>query len=97
LKDDEDVVICGSVVRRSIPCLRPKVLMLTDKHRLLLLDSSGLRLLREIPLDGSGACVVAKSTTDFELRTTSKRYNCYDVNGVEEWKVKIETAGEKLR
>jgi 3-phosphoinositide dependent protein kinase-1 len=97
LKEDEGVVICGSVVRRRVPCLRPKVLMLTDRPRLLLLNSAGLRLLKEFPLSGSGAsAVVAKSHSDFELHTPDKRYYCYDCNGMEDWEKKIETARGKL-
>jgi len=97
LHHEEGVVICGSVVRRTMPCLKPKVLMLTDTPRLLLLDSSGLRLMSEIPLAGRDAGhVVAKSISDFELLTPQTRYRCYDVHGAEEWKSKIEAAVETI-
>lgn len=96
LHENENVTICGSVVRRRIPCLRMKVLMLTDTPRLLLLNPKGVRLLAEIPLAGKeGSTVVAKSHSDFELHTAWKRYCCYDVNGVEEWERKIEAARER--
>jgi 3-phosphoinositide dependent protein kinase-1 len=91
LQEDEGVVICGSVVRRTFPCLRPKVLMLTDQPRLLLLDSSAVRLLNEIPLEGSN--IVQKSDFDFELHAErKKRYYCYDCNGIQVWLKKIKAA-----
>lgn len=97
LMEEEGVVICGSVVRRSLPCLRPKVLMLTDTPRLLILNSSGVRLLDEIPLAGCHASqVVAQSKSDFELLTSRRRYSCYDVDNREEWEEKIEAAREKV-
>jgi len=97
LHEEEGVVICGSVVRRLLPCLRPKVLMLTDTPRLLLLDSSGLRLVSEIPLIGRDAgYVVAKSMSDFELRTPRDRYLCYELHRAEEWKGKIDAAIENI-
>jgi len=97
---DEGVIICGSVVRRTFSCLRPKVLMLTDKPRLLLLDSSGLRLLRQIELAGTvsedGVVVSSWSPFDFELRTPQRKYTCYDINvGAEEWARKINSACER--
>jgi 3-phosphoinositide dependent protein kinase-1 len=96
LMENENVLICGSVVRRRIPCLRMKVLMLTDTPRLLLLNSSGVRLLTEFPLVGEGASkLVAKSHSDFELSTARRRYCCYDVNAVEEWESKLEAARER--
>lgn len=98
LKEDEGVVLCGSIVRRSIPCLRPKVLLLTDEDRLLLLDSSGVRLLDEIQLTGSDAgTFTPQGTAEFVLNTPRRRYYCHDrLVGVEEWGRKIEIARARV-
>jgi hypothetical protein len=94
LSHDESIIICGSVVRRKIRCMPPKVLMLTDRPRLLLLNASGLKLLREIQLVGRDACkIITTSNFDFELWSPSQRYQCYDcMIGSREWQKNIEAA-----
>lgn len=103
IMEDEGIVMCGSIVQRTVPCFKPKVLMLTNAPRLLLLNPSGCRLLTEIPLTGPNASrVVGKSISDFELimprnrRCFSKNrvYCCCEVEGAEEWRGKIEASRE---
>jgi len=50
LMPNEIVALAGEVVRSRIPCRRPKVLLLTDLPRLLLLDAAGCRILKEVDL-----------------------------------------------
>jgi hypothetical protein len=94
LLDSEAIVICGSVVRRNFPCMRPKVLMLTNHPRLLLLDSSGLRLLQEFQLAGDRPTAIIKMAPyDFEVRSPQRRYQCYDPDiGAAEWENSVEAA-----
>jgi 3-phosphoinositide dependent protein kinase-1 len=99
LLHNEGVVMCGSVVCRFIPCMRPKVLMLTDVPRLLLLDTSGLALLNDIELTGpDSSTAVATSIFDFELRSPKRKYRCFDSYiGAAEWVNKIRAACERLK
>jgi len=98
LLDSEAIVICGSVVRRNFPCMKPKVLMLTDRPRLLLLDSSGLRLVQEFKLTGDRpTAIIKKAPYDFEVRSPQRRYQCYDPDiGAVEWENAVEAAREQL-
>lgn len=95
----EDVKICGSVVRRWLPCLKPKVLMLTDLPRLLLLDAAGLVVCQELDLAvrGREAIVSVTSAVDFVLRVAGRKYYCSDVNaGAGDWAAQISFAQEKV-
>jgi len=97
----EQITLCGSVVRRRLPCLRPKVLMLTDLPRLLVLDASGLRLLHDVHLGSfaegcttkggpNTASIAVKSSVDFVLSVAGKRFWCCDVNlGAQTWATKL--------
>eukprot|EP00931_Biecheleriopsis_adriatica_P103287 TRINITY_DN78142_c0_g1_i1.p1 TRINITY_DN78142_c0_g1~~TRINITY_DN78142_c0_g1_i1.p1 ORF type:complete len:708 (+),score=98.94 TRINITY_DN78142_c0_g1_i1:38-2125(+) len=50
----EDIAICGRVVQRRFPCLRPKVLILTDLPRLLVMDNNARRVLHDLHLPPGG-------------------------------------------
>merc|ERR1712232_519139 len=71
LAPGEDVTICGSVVQRRIRCLRPKVLVLTDAPRLILLDSKGLNLVQT--LDLSSCALQVQSSVAFALKAANSR------------------------
>lgn len=96
----EDIAICGSIVRRRWPCLPPKVLVLTDWPRLLILDATGLRVLQDINL---AACtqrgspmVTVRSPVDFLIKATTKTYWCRDMTlGSDMWESEIHAAMQK--
>lgn len=99
----EGVALCGSVVRRRLPCLRPRVLVLTDLPRLLVLDASGLGLLYDIGLKGPAASrgagaedepsIKVCSPVDFVLSAAGRRFRCSDVHlGSEVWASELRRA-----
>lgn len=51
LRANEVVLMHGPILRRRLPCLRPKVLVLTSRPRLVVLNSSGQSVLRDIRRD----------------------------------------------
>mmetsp|Transcript_21343 Transcript_21343/g.45423 ORF Transcript_21343/g.45423 Transcript_21343/m.45423 type:complete len:590 (-) Transcript_21343:39-1808(-) len=103
---EEDIAICGRVVLRRVPCLRPKVLVLTDLPRILVLDASGLRLQHSINLVGSplgescggdfvaaAISVSVRSATDFVLCAGGRSFRCCDMNlGAAAWMAEIQSA-----
>jgi 3-phosphoinositide dependent protein kinase-1 len=101
IRDGEDVILSGNVVQRCrwFSCfLRPQILMLTDRPRLLLLDPSGRRLLKEIPLASPGTHLkVTQSPFDFQIHTQEKIYKCHDVNILAEaWERHFDAACERV-
>lgn len=106
----EDVCLSGKVVQRFFPCLRPRMLVLTNLPRLLLLDSKGRRLVKDVDLLGSASSRVSsmstcladpalnqKSRTEFELRLGGQRLRCRDHDlGAETWLDEIAAARQRL-
>jgi len=107
LMNGEDVRIGGLVVQRFIPCLRPRLLVLTDLPRLLVLDSRGRKVLRDVDLADSGGttrqesmteslndkALNQKSHTDFEISLGRCRLRCRDTDlGAETWLDELSSA-----
>eukprot|EP00927_Polykrikos_kofoidii_P005460 TRINITY_DN12163_c0_g1_i1.p1 TRINITY_DN12163_c0_g1~~TRINITY_DN12163_c0_g1_i1.p1 ORF type:complete len:554 (+),score=101.83 TRINITY_DN12163_c0_g1_i1:224-1885(+) len=98
----EEVRICGSVVGRRFPCCKPKVLVLTNFPRLLVLDSKGLKLTQEIDISksiqqASGSVVAVNSSVDFVLDAPKRRYWCSDVMlGADAWATEIAAALQQI-
>lgn len=98
----EEVAICGSVVQRRLPCLKPKVLVLTDLPRLLILDPRGLRVMKEVDLASlscghaaqeDGGLINVKSSVEFMLPLGKRTYRCCDLMlGAEEWAAQLTLA-----
>lgn len=103
---EENVRLWGSVVKRRLPCLRPRVLMLTDLPRLLILDPRGQQVMRDIDLtatvntrsgSSSGPVVAVTSRYEFSLNVLGRRYRCSDTSrGSTEWASEIALAREKV-
>uniref|UniRef100_A0A7S4VTA5 Protein kinase domain-containing protein n=1 Tax=Alexandrium monilatum TaxID=311494 RepID=A0A7S4VTA5_9DINO len=103
----EGVALCGRVVRRRLPCLRPRVLILTDLPRLLVLDGSGVGLLHDIGLKGAASTpfasgsgepsIAVRSSVDFVLSAAGKRFRCCDVDlGAEAWVTALKRAQARM-
>lgn len=98
----EDIVLAGRVVLRRLPCLRPKILLLTDAPRLLVLDSKGIGLVRDIDLACSRGgnpdnLLTVRTAFDFVLSDSAGVLRCFDINfGSKEWSVRISVAQQKL-
>lgn len=106
----EDVCLSGKVVQRFFPCLRPRMLVLTNLPRLLLLDSRGRRLVKDVELLDSSrtTCMTMRqglrdnalsqrSPTEFELRLGGRRLRCRDGDlGAETWLDEIAAARQRL-
>lgn len=100
----EDVQMCGRVVLRRLPCLPPRVLLLTSTPRLLLLDPSGTKVRRELDLCAPGSneepVVSIASGFDFTLSSScagGRRYSCSDTSqGSSEWAEQIGAAHRKV-
>eukprot|EP00930_Biecheleria_cincta_P042729 TRINITY_DN29402_c0_g1_i1.p1 TRINITY_DN29402_c0_g1~~TRINITY_DN29402_c0_g1_i1.p1 ORF type:complete len:688 (+),score=114.64 TRINITY_DN29402_c0_g1_i1:42-2105(+) len=103
----EDVRLGGRVVRRTFPCLRQKLLILTDLPRLLVLDPAGRRLLQDLDLsaDPGSSCrgpsdslyepvLQVNSHTDFQIRLPGGHcLRCRDNElCAEVWREKISAA-----
>lgn len=110
LMNGEDVRIGGLVVQRFIPCLRPRLLVLTDLPRLLVLDSRGRKVLRDVDLADSGGtarqesvteslndkALNQKSHTDFEISLGRCRLRCRDTDlGAETWLDELSSARQR--
>mmetsp|Transcript_109726 Transcript_109726/g.321180 ORF Transcript_109726/g.321180 Transcript_109726/m.321180 type:complete len:578 (-) Transcript_109726:205-1938(-) len=103
----EGVALCGSVVQRRLPCLRPRVLVLTDFPRLLVLDTSGLGVVHDIGLKGPAPShttvgdgepsIVVSSPVHFVLNAAGRRFRCCDVQlGAELWSVELKRAQSRM-
>eukprot|EP00440_Ansanella_granifera_P000210 gb/GFBE01000225.1/.p1 GENE.gb/GFBE01000225.1/~~gb/GFBE01000225.1/.p1 ORF type:complete len:120 (+),score=17.08 gb/GFBE01000225.1/:1-360(+) len=53
----------GRVIQRRFPCLKPKVLVLTDLPRLLVMDYNGRRLLHDVNLAAESPSSVSSDST----------------------------------
>mmetsp|Transcript_20076 Transcript_20076/g.43812 ORF Transcript_20076/g.43812 Transcript_20076/m.43812 type:complete len:592 (-) Transcript_20076:633-2408(-) len=99
---DESIVSCGSVVVRRLSCLRPKVLVLTDLPRLIVLDSTGLQKLYETDFKETDKeaenLINVTSESKFELMISQKRLRCLDDKlGAADWALRIRAAQEQAR
>jgi len=107
----EDVRIGGRVVQRFLPCLRPRLLVLTDLPRLLVFDSLSCKLLQDVDLaEGGGSSSLRddptaslndkalnqKSRTDFEISLGRCRLRCRDTDlGAEAWLDELSSARQR--
>lgn len=102
----ECAIVAGAVVRRRLPCLRLKVLVLTDLPRLLVLSPSGADLVRQVDLRAAsslgglwaasgGFSVESHSLIDFVISAAGICLRCVDTHlGAEEWVSRIRAALE---
>jgi len=82
LADDESIVKEGRVKKYKGMFYKKRLLLLTDKARLLYLDPSNMQLKGEIPLD-SRLQLTVKSDHSFIVRTGEKQY-IMDTQGAKE-------------
>lgn len=91
----EDVALCGTVIQRRFPCLKPKILLLTSSPRLLVLNSRGLSVLQEVDLLEHQVSV--ESPIHFQLKTPRRTYRCCDMHvGADAWLTKVGAASEQV-
>lgn len=94
----ERLLLSGPILRRRLPCLAPRVLLLTDKPRLMVLDQGPRRKMRfELSLRNLQVRVLG----EFEFSLSSSRswwtYRCAGGDSTaEEWAGRIRIAKQRL-
>lgn len=97
LRPGEDIRICGGVVKRRLPILKPRWLVVTDLPRLLVLDPSGLEVQHDIdfssPLAAGEELVSVSGAFSFEVNVPGHRWRCSDASrgagAAREWATEI--------
>lgn len=90
-------MFCGPVLRRRVWGFPYKILVLTDAPRVLVLNSSGKRLLYDFNVvrledhtDGAELTITVQSSTDFVIRVAEHAFRCRDtVFGSSQWQLKV--------
>lgn len=95
LRPGESIRIGGAVVRRRLPILKPRWMIVTDLPRILIMDPSCDELQHDFDFAGAVA-VTVNGAFSFDVNVAGHRYKCNDTNkgngGSREWATAINQA-----